>query len=920
MIAQPRPLCVANLQDEFNERFYAAAYPDLAEAGLDESQLWTHFATHGYNEHRSINSTTNTREFWEDHYECSPDRCEQSQPHWIPGQARIKTIALLSSSSAQPSCSVALEAGHFDPDFYKSHYGSLPGCNDDPKQHFSEAGLALGLYPNEVLLHRHAAVLQASGMLKKARLDLVGESELADPLNFLLFARLKNVEPNEQFDSAFFRTFYDQTTPGAPVIEYIERTQFQVTSLAKALHEAERVRRSPSFSHQYYKAANRLPDELDPALHYVVIGIPELLPASSEFSSRVYVEQYPDLIRLNPVVHFDQHGIAEGRTPPCPVRTERAVTTPDPGEPSVLVVSHEASRTGAPIVALRLAEEMSSSTNVLTWVGKPGGELASQFEDVSTAYLDGWGVSVSDLERLRSDFNIAYAIVSSVVSGHILDRLQAAQIPSVTLLHEFADYVRPVGTLAGTVVRSDVSVFPAEEVRKSLDGDAFALFGTTIGGEVRVRPQGFVTNNRPAAAPTSEPTSRSAPITVLGAGWVQPRKGVDLFFQTQQALMRLDPTRSWRFLWIGDNYDPDAGGEAMYLDAFMKRSGIGERASIIPAVEDFPSMLTQVDIFFMSSRLDPFPNVALDALQAQKPVVCFKRATGIAELADLVPSVVRSVPYCDVNEAAVALMNLADTSPSELFTTDVVDTLEAKFEFSAYAADIAKFGKQAKAAMTSRLEFAEMLRRELSAPDLEIAVSCLHDWWRKEIGPLNDEASVLALAADHIDLRDVGLERRGSSIKIRGRAVIKPNDASSTELPALLINTDVFDFEHKVLQAMLRLAIRNQISHGAEIGFVGTPPFELDSRNPVSFLDPTSEVGDWSTNFDSEFTTIIQPGSNDDLVLILAYHLAKKGPTFMDTHLLDAVLPVYNGSESGLYRTSRIQDPSIDKAASFARV
>jgi hypothetical protein len=47
-----------------------------------------------------------------------------------------------------------------------------------------------------------------------------------------------------------------------------------------------------------------------------------------------------------------------------------------------------------------------------------------------------------------------------------------------------------------------------------------------------------------------------------------------------------------------------------------------------PAIE---TAYREADIFLLSSRLDPMPNVAIDALAHGKPVLCFDKATGIAD-------------------------------------------------------------------------------------------------------------------------------------------------------------------------------------------------------------------------------------------------------------------------------------------------
>jgi hypothetical protein len=62
----------------------------------------------------------------------------------------------------------------------------------------------------------------------------------------------------------------------------------------------------------------------------------------------------------------------------------------------------------------------------------------------------------------------------------------------------------------------------------------------------------------------------------------------------------------------------------------------GERASRIPDQDlaaDKPNrgLPSSADLFLLSSRLDPLPNVAIDELTMGLPVLCFEKTSGIAD-------------------------------------------------------------------------------------------------------------------------------------------------------------------------------------------------------------------------------------------------------------------------------------------------
>jgi glycosyltransferase involved in cell wall biosynthesis len=121
-------------------------------------------------------------------------------------------------------------------------------------------------------------------------------------------------------------------------------------------------------------------------------------------------------------------------------------------------------------------------------------------------------------------------------------------------------------------------------------------------------------------------------VVVLGAGSVQLRKGVDLFIEIAARVVAAPGGSHCRFVWFGNGYDPDSDVHySVYLADQIQRAGLEEHlffAGETPAIE---TVYQEADIFLMSSRLDPLPNVAIDALAHGKPVLCFDKATGIAD-------------------------------------------------------------------------------------------------------------------------------------------------------------------------------------------------------------------------------------------------------------------------------------------------
>ena len=153
-------------------------------------------------------------------------------------------------------------------------------------------------------------------------------------------------------------------------------------------------------------------------------------------------------------------------------------------------------------------------------------------------------------------------------------------------------------------------------------------------------------------------------VVILGAGLVRLRKGVDLFIACARRVAEMMPKRRFRFVWIGDGFNPEQDvAYSVYLEDQLNRSNLGETFALLEAVSDIEGAYLESDILFLSSRLDPLPLVAMDALYHGKPVVCFESTTGLTEhLARDPLASFGIVPYLDVEEAARRIFRLIEDS------------------------------------------------------------------------------------------------------------------------------------------------------------------------------------------------------------------------------------------------------------------
>ena len=98
------------------------------------------------------------------------------------------------------------------------------------------------------------------------------------------------------------------------------------------------------------------------------------------------------------------------------------------------------------------------------------------------------------------------------------------------------------------------------------------------------------------------------------------------------AVAGLSPAGRYVFVGIGVTLQASAnGGYSYFIKEQIGRSGLEDTVAIIDLVPNLDPAYDAADIFFLSSRLDPMPNVAIDAAFHGLPVVCFDKSGGMAQ-------------------------------------------------------------------------------------------------------------------------------------------------------------------------------------------------------------------------------------------------------------------------------------------------
>ena len=403
-----------------------------------------------------------------------------------------------------------------------------------------------------------------------------------------------------------------------------------------------------------------------------------LLPEG--FDSDMYVKLNPDLVEsvINPAMHYLNHGRKEGRSFLLPAMDICCNHDFKVEYETILFVGHEASRTGAPTLTLNIVQALVKKYNVvLLLLGD--GPLFESFVLAGAMVINAFSLKGNPLitsyyiSNLCKKFHFKFAIVNSIESRVVLPVLGGCFVPTISLMHEFASmYACPQEILSEACFWSSEIVFSANLTLEN----AITEYPSLGERSVHILPQGRcllplegLSNDelqaeRARIVNIIRPKDNAKISTVvIGAGSVQLRKGIDLFIECANRVIKSPQGESCRFVWIGKGYDPDNDDKySVYLEDQIRRAGLKDHIFIIGETVAIETAYEVADIFLLSSRLDPLPNVAIDAMAYRLPVICFDKTTGIADF--LIESGLSEhcvAEYIDTADMAQKILALANS-------------------------------------------------------------------------------------------------------------------------------------------------------------------------------------------------------------------------------------------------------------------
>jgi glycosyltransferase involved in cell wall biosynthesis len=379
--------------------------------------------------------------------------------------------------------------------------------------------------------------------------------------------------------------------------------------------------------------------------------------------------------------------------------TGRAVTgiRQDITLPKLLLVGHDAFPSGAQHLLLHIGKTLRSAFNVdVRFLLLAGGKLEAEYAEVAPLTV------LRREDELRPKLlefceqGITAAIVNTSACGGAVATLVERGVNTVSLVHELPRLLREKGleelarrSIAGSHKVVFASRFVADRLVDAL--------GLKADDRFVICPQGSY--KQIAAVPDAAQALRrqlglaSSDKLVLGAGYADLRKGFDLFLQAWRLVRQKNP--AVHFCWAG-GIDP---GLLEWLGPEIKAAEATRTFHMTGFRSDMEAFYSASAVYALTSREDPFPTVALEALGVGVPVVAFAESGGIpAFLAE--HDVGKVVGYCDAPAMAQAILELTARGVSEAQRARMVDLIEREFSFSDYVGGLLKLAAPALPAIS----------------------------------------------------------------------------------------------------------------------------------------------------------------------------------------------------------------------------
>lgn len=278
----------------------------------------------------------------------------------------------------------------------------------------------------------------------------------------------------------------------------------------------------------------------------------------------------------------------------------------------ILFISHDYTRTGAPIALLRLMNSLCN-TNITMYVDfiYERGDYSIRKKFIEVAKFTNELNSKVFFKRSQH-FDLVF--VNTIVGGEVLEKIRRNSSHIITWIHEMEFTINQYGfMLANDIAHYSDEVWGVNQYIVDYFeklGNKTILFTGTCDISDNIYKRNISDNIKL--------------LKVLASGQPSWRKGIfDIPIMVKELQNVLE-----KIVWYGGDENNKLLQQISYQ---VQLHGLSAKFEIGGIVEDFPEHLKDYHVFILLSHEDPFPLVCLEAASAGLPIICWDKGNGITK-------------------------------------------------------------------------------------------------------------------------------------------------------------------------------------------------------------------------------------------------------------------------------------------------
>ena len=265
---------------------------------------------------------------------------------------------------------------------------------------------------------------------------------------------------------------------------------------------------------------------------------------------------------------------------------------------------------------------------------KPGnyGKEKNVFNRIRNAIISKVKTSYLFIKAVSADIIFS----NTIINGKLLKVLSPFKKKIITYVHELENVIEqylPSGDSALTLKLSSLFAYPSLKVKETLQ-NKYGILDSRLEYLPYYFPVDLKAINNTAEKSKFKNDFKkkfgiTADFVVGNIGVLCKRKGTDFFIETCEKVIRQNPRI--QFCWIGSFENMEVEDELRKLIGEKKLS---ENIILTGPLPHHYYNCCGFDLFFLSSREDPYPLVVLESALMKIPALCFRESGGITQFVE----------------------------------------------------------------------------------------------------------------------------------------------------------------------------------------------------------------------------------------------------------------------------------------------